>query len=50
MNTKQLTKLLEAQQNVIEKIALGVDLSDCLTTICTQIESIIESENAFSSI
>lgn len=50
MNPKQLSSLLAAQQNVIEKIALAAPLEECLTTICEQIENIIDSPNAKSSI
>lgn len=50
MNQIQLSSLLEAQQRVIEKIALGAPLQESLTTICELIESIIGSPNAKSSI
>lgn len=50
MSQAQLSSLLEAQQRVIEKIALGAPLKECLTTICELIESIIDSPNAKSSI
>ena len=42
--------LLEAQQAVIEKIALGNDLGSCLNLICAQIEAIIDSPLVRSSI
>jgi len=50
MNATQLSALLEAQQQVVEKIALGTSLRECLTTICTLIESLIASPGASSSI
>jgi diguanylate cyclase (GGDEF)-like protein/PAS domain S-box-containing protein len=50
MKPDQLSALLEAQQEVIEKIALGADIYSCLNTICEQIEAIIGSCNAKSSI
>jgi len=50
MNKDQLSLLLDAQQLVIEKIALGAGLEECLTCICEQIESVIGSTDAKSSI
>ncbi len=42
--------LLEAQQQVIEKIALGHSLPECLEKICLLIESILDEPGARSSI
>jgi len=50
MNKEQLIALLEAQQEIVEKIALDAPLVDCLTTICEQIELVINSSSAKSSI
>ncbi|UZE97162.1 sensor domain-containing phosphodiesterase [Alkalimarinus alittae] len=50
MNQQLLSSLLDAQQNVIEKIALSAPLEECLNSICEQIESVIDSANAKSSI
>jgi len=50
MNKDQLTLLLNAQQHVIEKIALGSGLDECLTCVCEKIELVIGSRDARSSI
>ena len=50
MNATRYAALLEAQQSVIEKIALGNDLSSCLDLICRRIEAIIDSPLVRSSI
>ncbi|WP_416397676.1 putative bifunctional diguanylate cyclase/phosphodiesterase [Allohahella sp. A8] len=50
MNAISYAALLEAQQSVIEKIALGNDLPSCLDFICRRIESIIDSPLVRSSI
>jgi len=46
----QHSALFAAQQQIIEQIALGVDIHLCLHNICEQIEAIIDSKNAKSSI
>ena len=38
MKTKQLLAQLEAQQQVVEKVALGAELEECLTTSCVYFE------------
>ena len=48
--TAQLATLLEGQQKVIETIAIGGCLKGVLSSICEQIESIIDSPHAKSSI
>ncbi|WP_344808332.1 putative bifunctional diguanylate cyclase/phosphodiesterase [Allohahella marinimesophila] len=50
MNATRYSALIEAQQEVIEKIALGNDLSSCLDLICNRIEAIIDSPLVRSSI
>ncbi|MAM89253.1 MAG: bifunctional diguanylate cyclase/phosphodiesterase [unclassified Hahellaceae] len=50
VNATRYAALLEAQQSVIEKIALGNDLSSCLDLICRRIEAIIDSPLVRSSI
>ncbi|WP_020406976.1 sensor domain-containing phosphodiesterase [Hahella ganghwensis] len=50
MNINQLSDLLQAQQKIIEQIALGIPLPECLKTICQLIESIIGTPEAKSSI
>jgi len=50
MKANKLSALLEAQQRVIEEIALGAELEVCLRSICEHIESIIDSPDAKSSI
>ncbi|OZG70239.1 hypothetical protein BTA51_26930 [Hahella sp. CCB-MM4] len=50
MNANQLSGLLKAQQKIIEVVALGAPLSECLTTICQLIESLFDSPKAKSSI
>jgi len=50
MNPTLLAKVLEAQQCIIEKIALSSDLNGCLITICRQIERILEGSGAKASI
>lgn len=47
---QQLTALLDAQQKVIEQIALGDSLEACLITICEQVELLMGSPDARSSI
>lgn len=50
MKRVETSKLLAAQQDIIEKIALGERLDITLNTICLKIESIINSPNVRSSI
>ena len=50
MTPAQHSALFAAQQQIIEQIALGVDIHLCLHNICEQIEAIIDSKNAKSSI
>lgn len=50
MHNKQLLKLLEQQQNILTKIALGAPLSDVADEICLAIEDILEDESAKCSI
>lgn len=50
MNNELLSLLLDTQQNIIKKIALGAGLDACLTSICEGIESAIGSSDAKSSI
>ncbi|HMV80285.1 MAG TPA: EAL domain-containing protein [Leptospiraceae bacterium] len=50
MNSDWYANLLEAQQQVIEKIALGHSLSECLELICLLIESTLNEPEARSSI
>lgn len=50
MDSKQLSALLEAQQEVISKIALAQPLSACLESICRLIEKILDDPQAKSSI
>ncbi len=50
MANERFSQLLDAQQALIEKIALGARLNECLHSICELIESTIESPDAKSSI
>lgn len=50
MRRVETSELLEAQQNIIEKIALGEKLEITLNTICLKIESIINSPYVRSTI
>ncbi|MBK8972865.1 MAG: EAL domain-containing protein [Hahellaceae bacterium] len=50
MVTDYLQALLDAQQTIIEKIALDGSLQDCLETLCHEIERILVSPKALSSI
>jgi len=50
MNPTLLAKVLEAQQCIIEKIALTSDLTSCLIAACRQIEWILEGSGAMASI
>jgi PAS domain S-box-containing protein len=50
MDQVQPSRLLDAQQQVIENIALGASLKACLTCICENIEDIIGAGGAKSSI
>lgn len=50
MNPNLLAKVLEAQQCIIEKIALSSELTACLIVVCQQIEWILEGSGACASI
>jgi len=50
MNSETLIKILNAQEDVIEKIAYGIDLKQCLIHICEHIESLIDPLTATGSI
>lgn len=50
MNQQQLHALLEAQQSIIEQIALSAPLPKTLALICNGIEGLIDSVNSMSSI
>ena len=50
MSDDQIPALLEAQQKIIDRIALGHPLEDCLEAICLQIEAILADADARASI
>ena len=49
-SSSHLSELLESQQRIISKIALGALLSDCLNAICLEIELLLKTSEAKSSI
>ena len=42
--------ILKAQQRIIDKIALGDSMEECLDAICREIEAILSQQNAKASI
>ena len=50
MDSVRLRKLLDHQQEILSKIALGTPLDDILNDICLSIEEIIEDKSARCSI
>ena len=50
LSQKQFSTILDSQQEIISKIALGSSLSECLESICLLIESTLNSPSARSSI
>lgn len=50
MDTVKLSRLLEHQQNILSKIALGTPLNEILNDICLSIEETIEDKSARCSI
>lgn len=49
-SSSYLSELLESQQRIISKIALGADLPDCLNAICLEIELLFKTTEAKASI
>lgn len=50
MDTVKLSRLLDHQQNILSKIALGTPLNEILNDICLSIEETIEDKSARCSI